>query len=1717
MNDPSIDAERKTNIKGTSDGDTCRICRGEGSRDEPLFFPCKCSGSIKFVHQACLMEWLSHSQKKHCELCKTPFRFTKLYDPHMPKSVPHRVFLKQAAVHVVRALMTWSRWTLVLFVWLGWVPWCMRTIWRGLFWVADGAWITRQEIERYTRQLQTFAVRSEASTGNRTSDLSNIAPSIAGLANYIPKWAPVSQTLNYTAKEPAILWLSKRLISGFVFPYSAMLPSQSNVSNSTLATVSLRAPSVLSDVRLLRNLTRSNTINNITIDILEGQLITLSIVVTFILVFLIREWVVQQQPMVNFGAGVDGARALEVPGRRGERVADPVPPPDANHAPEEAPVQGDLEPDREENVHNLHELSTEPATGSVTHEEQGEREDASGAPNQPTVEDTDRENRIRRTPATDLSLASSQTSDEDHNASLRASSSQISEGGVGDTVVRPSMPAKDIVAQATNIQRTLEEEAGASGKLSPGVDVFMDFWNRADGDPRKALDIIEQEGLTDQAGWIVPAMRRLQKPYVSGTLGTLASDGKQNTHKQAPESSQHGLAGQEGSMSDQRPEHRGDQNESPPSEHNQPDQQPEDGQESQTVSGQVTPPGSSDGSVDEPNDPNAHALGPSYNENSASGPAYDFDDSHTSSDYHRVQVDERRLEANEAPTFRAMVREWLWGGLPQPEPAVEDPDGDDEHVVHDIADEAPFVPVADGQLVVNNIEDEGLQLNDAQLDPEVVRAAADAGIDPNEVEAIEEGEDLEGVMELIGVQGPLGGLVQNAMFSTVLISLTVLFGLWLPYILGKLILVFMANPMALLVKMPLRWISTTADIVVDSCIFFFGCAFYWLDRLVRLTAAPLGFVLPFVKIAQHDQSIPLTAHRLTWSAWERLAKNVVSTSGYFSDLDIPIFSIVAHESLINIEDCVLAVAHNSFAALRSFAASPSPGLVILKYVWLDISSGLEEMSQLPRRILGLRASLSEFLPNWLGSSLFTISLDVPTRTTPFDYELSMWSIKDRAFTIIVGYIFISAVGAVYLKLRRLMKDLHPEGEPQDGVVIDVLNQSAGVLKVILIITIEMIVFPLYCGTLLDIALLPLFDNTTIVSRLTFTANSPLTSLFVHWFVGTCYMFHFALFVSMCRRIMRSGVLYFIRDPDDPSFHPVRDVLERNVSTQLRKILFSALVYGGLVIVCLGAVVWGLSWTLQGVFPIHWSSNEPVLQFPVDLLVYNFLMPVAIRFFKPSDGLHSMYKWWFKKCARVLRLSHFLFDERRDDEEGHYIWTAEANENPLEQESDAANDEPNVDIKIKTRENATEQVEKEFGVEKAEAGDAPETEMEPEAQMSETDDRRGLAGESNTAEVLKKSSDTQAPDSKLRRVVIRSGRLVRAPASDQVRIPKGSRTFIEIDNNGHRLDGLPDNHHGLHGSQNKMFATIYVPPHFRLRIIGFIMLLWLFAAATGVSLTIIPLMFGRYVFSQLIPSHPRMNDVYAFAIGIYLLGGPLYVLVLYGTSITSTIQRCLALRDVGADSIKSFMLGVFKGTLRFLRLVYFYGAFTLLLPSLLALVFEAYLLVPLHTYFTRNEMPPVSHTVHFVSDWTLGVLYVRVGIRLILQYRDTRPSRALRALVSHQNNGASWFNPDIWLATRAFILPLTFLLGLALLLPLGFGWFMNVAWFRGASESLQTIVYRYSYPAVLFMILAYAFLKIIRRAVGKWKSRVRDEVYLIGERLHNFGDKMHRVNRVATRG
>lgn len=50
-----------------------RICHCEGDSEVPLIAPCYCAGSLRYVHQACLQQWIKSSNIRSCELCKFQF------------------------------------------------------------------------------------------------------------------------------------------------------------------------------------------------------------------------------------------------------------------------------------------------------------------------------------------------------------------------------------------------------------------------------------------------------------------------------------------------------------------------------------------------------------------------------------------------------------------------------------------------------------------------------------------------------------------------------------------------------------------------------------------------------------------------------------------------------------------------------------------------------------------------------------------------------------------------------------------------------------------------------------------------------------------------------------------------------------------------------------------------------------------------------------------------------------------------------------------------------------------------------------------------------------------------------------------------------------------------------------------------------------------------------------------------------------------------------------------------------------------------------------------------------------------------------------------------------------------------------------------------------------------------------------------------------------
>ncbi|KAH0728569.1 hypothetical protein KY290_004302 [Solanum tuberosum] len=113
--------------------DVCRICRNPGEADNPLRYPCACSGSIKYVHQDCLLQWLNHSNARQCEVCKHAFSFSPVYAENAPARLPFQEFVVGMAMKACHVLQFFLRLSFVLSVWLLIIPFITFWIWRLAF------------------------------------------------------------------------------------------------------------------------------------------------------------------------------------------------------------------------------------------------------------------------------------------------------------------------------------------------------------------------------------------------------------------------------------------------------------------------------------------------------------------------------------------------------------------------------------------------------------------------------------------------------------------------------------------------------------------------------------------------------------------------------------------------------------------------------------------------------------------------------------------------------------------------------------------------------------------------------------------------------------------------------------------------------------------------------------------------------------------------------------------------------------------------------------------------------------------------------------------------------------------------------------------------------------------------------------------------------------------------------------------------------------------------------------------------------------------------------------------------------------------------------------------------------------------------------------------------------------------------------------------------
>lgn len=1369
--------------------DTCRICSAPAEPDQPLYYPCKCSGTIRYIHQDCLTTWLAHSKKKTCDVCKYPYSFTKVYAPDMPPRLPVLLLLRRLAQQSVVVLLFVARAIMVALIWLALLPWVTIWTWRLYFTFGDSTawWISNR------RRPPQVASAVE----NRTFEGSDI-------------------NANNTAPWPISL---------------------------------LSHPVVVS----------------VSADIVSGQIIATVIVVAFVAVFLLREWISQ-----NARPGVfDDAEGPPELQDAGLPPLDPVERHDDLGLPAEAPLphQDAPIPDHDPRLVPLDPVEQARADIRARHEQLRAHFEAA-------LQRRQEQDRLNEEPA----------------------SSTVANAGDSEAPVFDSDSG--------------DEEH--DGETQAPADFKMDFsgwtpldWSQGDLDPPPQL--------TDAANTSSnPQTPSKQRPSLSSTIILPDKDNLSPSPLSPSSRSRTPLASP--SIATYRAPEELEAGPSTLSEYfTQPDQNEDD------------TPHEDSGSTEREYD--VYFRNPNDDEEHESAPG----------------------KGKEPAVQAEPVQERRDSGSDQDMPGLAhltDGDSDDGEELEDERHPEIHIPDPD---VFNGFdgEDDGGEADEEQL-MDIREALAEPRADFADPEDGDVGmeDDMEGALEAIGLRGPIHAILQNAGLMIFVLDATIAVGIWLPFTVGKSLALLSLDPKRLLyiIHFPIRAIRIVTDPVVDSFMFV-------LSRLL----APLVWraITPCLAFAKDTVS--------------RVIGQQATNKGI--------------EVLFSSYNWVTEASAQAYAALLSTSDTTRSGPTLLDNLLASDSAVMRVAEPYFVHIGALvRLAWEDLKTSW-------VRLALGDGTT------------EKVFAIFLGYIVNAILLAIYLNVLTV-GSMKSAGR----ALRNAIRQQLLVVKVAAFIIVELVVFPLGCGVMLDICTVSLFPQGSLRTRVAFLAHAPLTSAFYHWVIGTMFMYQFAVLLAAFRTCLRPGALWFIKDPQDQNFHPIREILDRPALVHIRKLLISGVMYGFVIACSVGTVSAILRVFSRTIMPFRWKLREPLSVVPIDLLFLHLVLPYTLQYFRPRRFLkqHSLRIW--KYLAKKLRMSSYLFGGRHPDEEI--------------------------------------------------LAPPPKT------------------GEKRTTHLR--------------------GTFRRVPNTDNIALVKGQPATIEVDEEGRPVSDKDARLMLLQNAEAEKnnrtvkddYVIAYMPPHFQYRACAFVAAVWIICSVFLATVLAVPILLGRGFFKLFLPYD--VHDGYSFVAGFYLL----WTCWLVSNAI-NRMERHRQRRGGGQERADLALYFVKRSLLWSAKAAYMALCLGVLIPTLIAIVMELYVILPVRHEFHPDQQP----RIRIVDMWALGLLYTKILLRV---QRVQPMGRIARGVESIRRNG--WTHPDPLKATREVIAPLTAgLLGMILLPP-------AVVWGALRVTGLQVnekLLYLHIYPGICTVTAACLAAVAGYDVISTWSQTVRDKEFLVEMRLQNL--------------
>lgn len=373
--------------------------------------------------------------------------------------------------------------------------------------------------------------------------------------------------------------------------------------------------------------------------------------------------------------------------------------------------------------------------------------------------------------------------------------------------------------------------------------------------------------------------------------------------------------------------------------------------------------------------------------------------------------------------------------------------------------------------------------------------------------------------------------------------------------------------------------------------------------------------------------IPLLIGRLTL----RLLASRIIPSHLLSYLENPIY--IKLKELVDIPD-----ATSTKAAINATIA--------VSDVSSKLQAATESISPTATQVGDSLSSVRDVLVTSVMSDSDAANIAVAAATT----DQPLVSYVDNFLVVLLGYGMIALAAVSYIGIMSMLRQRYPRlNSPITRQIARMLRYVATFVKIVVLILFEFGIFPLGCGWWLDICTLKLFGGT-LQSRVSYCQDSPWTCTAGHWVMGIIYMVHISLFISLLREVVRPELLWFLRNPDDPEFHPFRELVEKPLSRHARRICISAIIYIPLIVALVYVPGQLCLKLLPDVFPFRSEDFSHIL---IDVPFGNLLIGPLIRlvyFGRPEVSLQKLVEFWIRWVSIGLGIEHLVI-KSDDGEQG----------------------------------------------------------------------------------------------------------------------------------------------------------------------------------------------------------------------------------------------------------------------------------------------------------------------------------------------------------------------------------------------------------------------------------------------------------------------------------